>query len=265
MTNADELIKKIIAGSQIPSGRRTQDVARELRAHVEDFVEAARQAGHTDEEVHRMVAANFGEPLEIAREFASLYRRERAILRISVFLLCTMVAGAGSASVALAIQAALSLGLGASGSNLIGARHMMMEALYILAMAAAYAGLISFEKLFDQRRLEKSVAAVAGCFAVIAVAAVWMTDRAEMLIVAFVSGVALRLIQAGLKNPVVRVSAVLACFGLLGVISACMVPGSGGASLRLAVWIAVGMCCYLMTQVAERVDRRFWQVGNLPG
>src|ERR1051326_4032643 len=111
MDAVDELIEKIVNSSQVPSGRRRSEIARELRTHIEGFVLIAQEAGHTGAEIERLVLANFGDPREIAREFAWVYRRERAILRISVFLLSTVVATSAISAAVLILQASMAIGL----------------------------------------------------------------------------------------------------------------------------------------------------------
>src|SRR5437868_7365133 len=110
MHSVDELIDKIVRSSQIPSRRRRVEIARELRAHIEDFALIARQGGYSEEEIHSLVLANFGEPHEIAQEFARVYRYERAILRVSVFLLSTLVAASFISAMVLALQAGMAIG-----------------------------------------------------------------------------------------------------------------------------------------------------------
>src|SRR5712691_7258942 len=91
MCAADELIQKIVDSSHLPSGKRRQEVQRELRSHIEDFMLAGREAGREDDEIERLVLANFGDPGQIARGFAWVYRHERRMLRILVFVLSTVV------------------------------------------------------------------------------------------------------------------------------------------------------------------------------
>src|SRR5258708_32863264 len=155
MNSVDELIEKVVSSSQIPSRRRRLEIARDLRAHIEDFVLIARQAGHSEEEIRRLVLANFGDPQEIAQEFARVYRYERAILRVSVFLLSTLVAASFISVAVLALQASMAIGLGVPIPHVFRSRHLTFETLYLLSTATAYVGLISLEKLFDSARLGK--------------------------------------------------------------------------------------------------------------
>src|SRR5215831_635340 len=99
MTAAERLIDEVMAASRIPFARRRREVLRELRAHVEDFVSAGRQSGCSEAEIDRLLVERFGNPQQIARQFAWVYRRERATLHLGAFLISTVL-------VSLAISAA---------------------------------------------------------------------------------------------------------------------------------------------------------------
>jgi hypothetical protein len=257
MHSANELIERIVSSAQIPSGRRRHDIAHELRAHIEDFVLIAREGGHTDEEIERLALANFGDPREIAREFAWVYRRERAIFRISVFLLSTLAAASAISAVVLALQASMAIGLGIPILRVFRGRHLMLEAIYILCTVSAYVGFIFLERLFDRDRFGKAMASLALMFALVGAGFAAVNAQVEVPLFAFVSGVLLRAIQVFLKSRGARIGAVIACFGLFGVASAFwQTPNLGNeAALKLAVWISIGVCCHLLTDVATRLDR----------
>jgi hypothetical protein len=257
MHSVDELVEKIVSYSQIPSGRRRLEIARELRAHIEDFALIAREAGHSEEEIHRLVLANFGEPREIAQEFARVYRRERAILRVSAFLLSTLVAASFISAAVLALQASMAIGLGVPILRVFGSSHLTLETFYLLSTAAAYVGLISLEKLFHSARLGKAIALLALILTIAGAGLAVANAHPGILIAGSLSGVLLRLIQAALANGVVRVVALMVCFALFGFVSASSqsLVWRPEIVLRLLVWAAIGICCHLMTHLAARMDR----------
>src|SRR5579872_469542 len=157
MRATEALIEEIVASSQIPSGKRRREVARELRSHIEDFVLVARRAGQTDDEIESLVLANFGDPRQIGLNFAWVYRRERTVLRFSVFGLCTLAVASLISAAVLAMQACAAIGFGVPILRALGTRHTMIEAVDILATAAAYVGFISLENLFDRHRFQKAI------------------------------------------------------------------------------------------------------------
>src|SRR5262245_6701504 len=88
MSTDERLIEKVLASSGALSRRSRNEIARELRAHLEDAAEEARAAGQDEAEIGRVISLRFGEPEEIARRFAEVYRAERlAIYFVAFFLL----------------------------------------------------------------------------------------------------------------------------------------------------------------------------------
>src|SRR5579871_3991841 len=156
MRAADELVDCIVNSSRIPSGMR-RDVERELRCHIEDFVIAAREAGCCQDEIEKRVLANFGNPGQIARGFAWVYRHERRRLRVLAYMLSTLLLVGCLLAVILATQAGLAFGFGTPIMNVLASRHTIIEALDIVASVSVYLGLVSLESLFEKRRFQKAV------------------------------------------------------------------------------------------------------------
>src|SRR6516225_1319713 len=105
MYAAHELVKQIVGSSQIPSGKRRREIQRELRSHIEDFVVAAREAGREQDEIEELVLANFGDPGQIARGFAWVYRNERRRLRVFAYMLSTVLLAGSLLAAILPVQA----------------------------------------------------------------------------------------------------------------------------------------------------------------
>ncbi len=156
MRAADELIDCIVNSSQIPSRKRRREIQRELRSHIEDFVVAAREAGRGQDEIERLVLANFGDPGQIAQGFAWVYRHERRRLRAFAFTLSTVLLASCLLAAILAMQAGLAFGFGTPIMNVLASRHTVIEALDILASVAVYLGLTSLENLFESHRFQKA-------------------------------------------------------------------------------------------------------------
>ena len=254
---ADDLIEQIVGSCQVPSGKKRLEIERELRAHVEDFVLVAREAGHSDQDIRRLLIANFGNPREIAEDFATVYRRERAIQRLSIFLLGTLTAASLISAVVLGLQAATAISLGIPVSRVFGGQHVKLETLYILCTVAAYVGVLCLEKAFDQFRMRKAMATAASICSVLCLIFSRVGVPPEMIAAAFVSGALLRTIQIILKGRLARLSAATAFFGLIGAVSACRQwPAIEPESVvRLVTWLAIGVCGYLMTSLSKRLDR----------
>jgi hypothetical protein len=260
MRAAEALIEQIVASSAIPSRKRRLEVARELRCHVEDFVSDARKAGQPDDEIEKMVLANWGDPLRVAHNFAWVYRHERAVRGLLIFALSTLAVAALSAAGTLTAQAGVAAGFGISLLHTLASRHTVIEALDILSTVAAYLGLISLEKLFRTHPMAKAVAVLCLMLAIAVGSATVAGVRAPFLIFGFASALFLRLVQVFLRAPSARFGAAVLGFGLLGVFFWARLPGLHRPIWStLASWMVMGIGYQLMTILATRVDRELFE------
>ena len=253
---ADELVGKIVNSSQIPSGKRRQEVQRELRSHIEDFMLAACEAGHDDDEIERLVLANFGDPGQIARGFAWVYRHERRMLRIFVFVLSTVVLASSLLAAILAMQAGVAFGFGIPILKVLASRHTVIEALDILWSVAAYLGIISLERLFDGQRFRKATGLLA---LILAVSIAWCAAvgvHTTFLVFGFVNGVFFRATQVFITRRMARICIVVACFALAGLVSSQLRSPvlQYATAVNCASWLVMGAGYQLMTDLAARVD-----------
>src|SRR5215469_8700530 len=169
MYAANELIDCIVNSSQLPSEKRRREIQRELRSHIEDFVGAAREAGREQDEIEKLVLANFGDPGQIAQGFAWVYRHERRRLRAFAFTLSTVLLASTLSAAILAMQAGLAFGFGTPIMKVLASRHTAIEALDILASVAAYLGVISLENLFKSHGFPKAAFLLAVIVAILVV------------------------------------------------------------------------------------------------
>jgi hypothetical protein len=248
MTAAERLIGEIMAASRIPFARRRRELLRELRAHVEDFASAARQSGRGEADIDRLLIERFGDPLQIARQFAWVYRRERAALHLGAFLISTLLVSIAISAAAIAMQAGMAFSIGAPVLRIFGSRHTAIEALDILATATAYIGLISLRRFFSHPL--PVLAAVAAGLAAVFVAAGLPT---QFVWFGFVNGAMLWCVRILVRHPVARLAAVLACFAILGAVF--FHPSMPAIAATAASSLAMGLAYHLMTHVAARVDR----------
>jgi hypothetical protein len=223
-------------------------VLRELRAHVEDFVSAGRLSGRSEEDIERLLVERFGDPRQIARQFAWVYRRERAALHLGAFLISTVLVSVAISAAAIAMQAGIAFGFGAPMLRIFGSRHTAIEALDILATAAAYVGLVSLGRFFG-RPFAVLAVVTGGLVAVFAVTGL----PARFVLFGFANGAMLRCVQIAVRHPAARLGAVLACFAVLGAVF--FHPSWSGFMATAASWSIMGAAYYLMTHVAARVDR----------
>jgi hypothetical protein len=238
------LIGEIIAKSGIPTGRRRREVEKELRAHVEDFAAKARAAGHAESDIERMLTENFGDPVEIGRNFEWVYRHERGLLRLGVFAFSTVALSAMVAGAILLVQGGIAAGFGTAFSG----RHTIKEVLDILATVAVYVAMTSIESVFPRCRRWVLVCAV------LAAGGATMALHVPFLTFGCAAAVFLRMVRS---TPARWVAAPLA-FAMVGILFWTRSGGAYSLSASLANWIVAGVGYQLMTTLAVRVDRGVW-------
>jgi hypothetical protein len=253
---AEELIDRIVISSRVPPGKRRREIQRELRAHIEDFVIAAREAGRGQDEIEQLVLANFGDPGQIARGFAWVYRHERRRLRVLAYTLSTMLLASCLLAAILATQACLAFGFGTPIINVLVSRHTAIEALDILASVAAYLGLTSLESLFQRRRFQKAALLLAAIFTILIVSCAAAGLHTTFLIFGLVNGFFFRAVQLLPAPRAARVGIIVVCFPLAGlVLTLLRSPVSQVAfGATCASWLVMGVGYHLMTELAARVD-----------
>ena len=255
MRAADELIDGIVNSSRIPLGKR-REIQRELRSHIEDFIFTAREAGRSQEEIEKLVLAHFGDPAEIAKSFAWVYRRERRRLRAVVYALSTVVLASCLSAVILAMQTGLAFGFGKPIMKVLASRHTTIEVLDILASVAAYLGVISLENVFERHRFPKAVFLLTMINTILIMGCAVMSLRAAFLFFGLVNGVFFRAVQLFVAPKMARAGIVVVCFPLAGLVFALQrSPISQIAwAATCASWVVMGVGYLFMTQVAARVD-----------
>ena len=257
MRVADELIDRIVNGSQIPSGKRRREIQRELRSHIEDFVAVARQGGRKEDEIESLLLSNFGDPGQIAQDFAWVYRHERAKLRVFAYVLSTVLLGGSLLAAVLATQAGLAVGFGTPIMDVVASRHTMIEAFDILTSVAAYLGLTSLESIFENRQLFKAASLLTAIFLILIVSSASAGLRTTFFLVyGLVCGTFFRVVQLFIGSKIARVAVVMVCFSSAGLFSALLRSSVSQVALAptVASWLAIGMGYQLMAHLAAPVD-----------
>src|SRR5215471_1897917 len=248
MYAANELIDCIVNSSQLPSEKRRREIQRELRSHIEDFVGAAREAGRHQDEIEKLVLANFGDPGQIAQGFAWVYRHERRSLRAFAFTLSTLLLASCLSAAILAMQAGLAFSFGTPIMSVLASRHTVIEALDILASVAAYLGVISLENLFESHPFQKAAFLLTAIVTILMVSCAAVDLRTSFLFFGLVNGLFSRAIQVFVTPMVARVGIVVVCFPLAGLVSTLLrSPDSHVALAATCVsWLVMGAGYQLM-------------------
>jgi hypothetical protein len=252
---ADELIDRIVNSSEVPFGRR-REIQRELRCHIEDFVTAARNDGRDQNEIEKLVLANFGDPSQIGQGFAWVYRHERRTLRALAFALSTLLLASGLLAAILTMQAGLALGFGTPIMKVLASRHTMIEALDILASVAAYLGITSLENVFERHRFQKAAFLITLIGAVFIVPCAVAGLHTNFLFFGLVNGLFFRALQSFVTPKVARVGIVIVSFPIIGLVLALLRSSASHVALAAtcASWLAMGIGYQVMTRLAARVD-----------
>jgi hypothetical protein len=253
---AGQLVDYIVNSSKIPAGKRRREIQRELRAHIEDFVAAARESGHEPHEIEQMALANFGDPGQIAQGFAWVYRHERRRLRAFTYALSTVLLASSLLALILTTQAGLAFGVGTPVMKTLASRHTVIEALDILASVAAYLGLTSLESLFESHGFQKASVLLTAIVAILAGACAATGLRTSFLLFGLVNGIFCRAIQLFVTRKAARTSIVVICFPLAGLVLALLrQPVSQLALAATCVsWLVMGIGYLLITDLSARVD-----------
>jgi hypothetical protein len=256
MRAADELIDRIVNSSRIPSEMRRREIERELRGHIEDFVVAAREAGCGQDEIEKLVLANFGDPGQIAQGFAWVYRYERRRLRVFAYTLSTVLLASSLLAAILAMQAGLAFGFGTPIMSVLAGRHTVIEALDILASVVVYLGLTALENLFASHPFQKAALLLTGILALLIASCAWAGLHTGFLSYGLVNGVFFRAIQLFVTPKIVRLGIVVICFPLAGLVLALLRSpvAQVAPAATCASWLVMGAGYQLMTDLAARVD-----------
>ena len=142
MTATERLINEIMAGARIPFARRHCEVLRELRVQVEDFVNSGRQSGRGEADMKHLLVERSGD----RRQFA---RHEHATLDLGALLISAVLVSLVISAAQIVMQAAIAFGFGAPMLRVFGSRQTAIEALDILATAAASVGLMGLGRFSD--------------------------------------------------------------------------------------------------------------------
>ena len=261
MQAADKLVDLVVNLSRVPWGRRRQDIQRELRSHIEDFVEAARQGGHCEDEIEKMVVASFGNPAQIGGAFAWVYRWERAAAGAGLFVLSSAAVTSLMVGAVLALQAALAIGIGTPLRMVVASPHTAIEALDIFFTVITYTGLVALERLFDRHRSVKALMLLAVAFAVLAALRTAVNFRAPFLAFGAVNGAFFRTTQVFVKTGMARTGIVAAALAVMGALSFPAMTFHFPYALQAtcASWLMMAAAYRQMPNVVARMDATLWR------
>jgi hypothetical protein len=260
MTIDERLIEKVLASSGVLSRRSRNEIARELRAHLEDAAEEARATGQDESAIEHVISLRFGEPEEIARRFAEVYRAERlAIYFVSFFLLAAASLVAVSAFVG-AVQITLAVGMGYPAAWAFPARHIYIEIAMLAGLTLGYQGLYFTERLFRRWRVAKALLLTGAVFVLAGMGLeTWLPRSGMALGVAFGCAVFVRALDIFCAKSHWKLAGLFLFFSSHGLLMSFGFMSKQGTS----VWVMTGVFCLsiavwcqFMTLLAAIFDNR---------
>jgi hypothetical protein len=140
--------------------------------------------------------------------------------------------------------------------SVLASTHALIEALDILASVAAYLGVISLERVFDNHHFRKAASLLAVILTVLMMSCAAAGLRVIFPVYGLVTGIFFRAMQLFVAPKLVRTGIVVVCFASLGLLSALRwQPDSPVALATTCVsWLVLGASYQLMTHLAARVD-----------
>jgi hypothetical protein len=256
MRTADELIRGVVNGSQLPSLKRHYEIRRELRSHIEDFIAAELEAGHTEQEIEALLLARFGDPAQIAQDFSQVYKSERRKLLTLVYMLSTAILASSVLVAILAVQAGLSLSFGTPILEILASRHTVIQALDIFAFVAAYLGFISLEPLFSLHRFQKASLLIAMIAAILIAVCNALGLHPAFLVYGLLTGIFVRAMRLYVPAKALRTVIVLVGFALAGLGFALLHSQLSPTDLLLTCisWLAIGSAYLSIGQLVPHLD-----------
>jgi hypothetical protein len=256
MEVTDEIIRRVISRSRIPTATRQREVERELRCHMEDTEEELRLLGHTDERIRELIAAQFGDSSEVASAFFEAYKPDRVALYSIYWFALALASLAAVTAVFLVVEALAAIGVG-DVVNLTSA-DLRSGVIGLTALTWGYCGLFVGEKVFRRNSLLKSALLNVGLFALaVSVAHVVAPGRTLAPIVAFGCSASVCILQrAGMRFAWLVGS--LGPLVFVRLVNGHVLSGSEHVNLRavrLLVTLAITASCLILSFLPNLAER----------
>jgi hypothetical protein len=253
VTHLDQVVSRVILRAKFPGNKYRCEVARELRAHLDDLANEARSLGYDEAATARIVRMRFGEPQEIAAAFASVYAPERWARRI---LQSAILFAASIIAVVVVISTVQSIASMCAAESILSTfRDIDREVFGFAAVAAGYCSLYAGERLFSTSRVRAVLPSVTLGLGLAAVLAWLIPQHAVLPLVAFACAASGRLLQrveipfiwfAGTAVPL------LIAWALFG-------PLLQGWQFPWLVWLSLTISCKAMREITRLFERFFME------
>jgi uncharacterized protein (UPF0335 family) len=251
VTHLDRIVSRVILLAKLPGNKRRCEVAKELRAHLDDLAEEARSQGYDNDAIARIVRMRFGEPEVVAAALASVYAPERLAKRI---LQSTILLTASTIAVVVVISTVQSIAAICTASSIVSTlRDIHREFFGFWAIAAGYCSLYAGERLFPTSPARALLPSVTLGLWLAAVFGWLIPQHATLPLVAFTCAAFGRLLQrielplfwfAGTAGPL------LIAWALCG-------PLISGWQFPWLVWLGLTISCKALREIVRLFERVF--------
>jgi uncharacterized protein (UPF0335 family) len=251
MIHLDHIVSRVVSMAKLPGNKRACEVAKELRAHLDDLAEDVRSQGYDEEAAARIIRIRFGEPQEIAAAFASVYAPERWAREV---LRSTILFAASAIAVAIVVSTVQSIAvMCTAGSILSTLRNIYQEGFGFAAITTGYCSLYVGERLFPTSLARAALLSVTLGLCLAAVFAWLIPQHAVLPLVAFACAACARLLQrlqipflwfAGTALPL------LIAWGVFGRLISCW-------EFPWLVWLGLTISCKALREIARLFERVF--------
>ena len=253
MTYLDHIVSRVLLLAKVPGNQRGCEVAKELRAHLDDLAEEVRSQGYDNEVARRIVRMRFGEPQEIAAAFAFVYAPQRWARRI---LQSAILFAASTIAVVVVVSTVQSIAaICTAGSILSTLRDIQYEVFGVAAIAAGYCSLYAGERLFPTSRARAASPSVTLGLCLAAVSAWLIPQHAVLPLVGFACAASARVLQrlelrfiwlAGTVLPL------MIAWGVFGRLIPCW-------RFPWLVWLGLTISCKALWEITRLFERVFLQ------
>jgi hypothetical protein len=257
MSEHEMLVEKIMSASGIFGHQRKHDIATEMRCHIEDIIDEELAAGHDEKEIERLVALRFGEPEEIAQDFATVYRSQRIVFTMLSYALLGIVSVFLVAAFVYTIQFGAARWIGASTAHIFAKSHMQSEIPLLAGVTFGYLCLYFSERLFGRKRFAKSIA-FTGTFFIFAGICMKLLGFAGVapLFAGLLYASFVRSLEQIFSFSVLRLVGVLVFFTLIGRLAPYFAPCSIAWFLFLPMYLAIAVSSQFISYFASIFDRQ---------
>jgi hypothetical protein len=251
MTHLDHIVSRVILLAKLPGNNRGCEVAKELRAHLDDLAEEVRSQGYDDEAAARIVRMRFGEPEQIAAAFASVYAPERWARRI---LQSSILFAASIIAVVVVISTVQSIAAMCTAESALSTfRDIHREVFGFAAIAAGYCSLYAGERLFSTSRVKALLPSVTLGLGLAAIFVRLIPQHAALPLAAFTCAVSGRLLQR-VEIPLIWFAGTALPLLIAWVLFGRLLPGW---QFPWLVWLGLTISCKALREIVRLFERVF--------